>query len=101
MTDFLKILGETKSQLKGMLTQESSQEQINLIADLDKKLDELQEAFNQKTQENESLKNDLIASVKSTGFKVNGNSGYDEDIQGETPKSLDEIMVEELQKYAK
>lgn len=95
--DFLKILAETKSQLKGMITKESSQEQIKVITELDKNLDSLNEGYQDKLKENESLKDDLIASVKGTGFKVNGSSSDDSGAT-ETEKSMEEIMEEELDK---
>lgn len=95
--DFLKILAETKGQLKGMITKESSQEQIKVITELDKNLDSLNEAFQDKVKENDSLKDDLIASVKGTGFKVNGSSNDDSGAT-ETEKSMEEIMEEELDK---
>lgn len=97
MIDFKKLLGETKSQLKGMLTKESTQEQINAITEMDKKLDSLAEAYDQKTQENESLKDNLIEAVKNTGFKVNGSHEDDSGID-QNQKSMDEILADELNK---
>lgn len=98
MPDFKKTLGETKSQLKGMLTKDSSQEQINAITELDKKLDSLMEAYDLKTQENESLKDNLIEAVKNTGFKVNGSQQDDSGID-QNQKSIDEILADELNKF--
>lgn len=97
MIDFLKILGETKTQLKGMITKESSQDQIKVITEIDKNLDVLNEAFQDKDKEISSLKDDLIASVKGTGFKVNGTPN-DDSGANETEKSMDDIMKEELDK---
>ena len=97
MNDFKKILVETKDQLKSLITKESSQELIKLVSSIDKNLDAMDESFKQKTEENESLKNDLIESIKATGFKVSGSQNDDSGID-ETPKSLDQIMEEELQK---
>lgn len=94
--DFVKVLSETKIQLKEMLTKESSQDEINRITEIDKKLDSLNEAFTEKTQENESLKDTLIESVKNTGFKV-GASQNNEDID-QNQKSMEDIMNEELEK---
>lgn len=94
--DFVKVLSETKIQLKEMLTKESSQDEINRITEIDKKLDSLNEAFTEKTQENESLKDTLIESVKNTGFKVSPFQNNDDIDQNQ--KSMDEIMDEELQK---
>ena len=95
--DFKKVLEETKLQLKGMLNKDSSQEQINAITALDKNLDSLNEAYDQKTQENESLKDNLIESVKNTGFKVGGSQKDDSGID-QNPQSMDEILNEELDK---
>ena len=95
--DFKKVLEETKIQLKGMLNKDSSQEQINAITALDKNLDSLNEAYDQKAQENESLKDNLIEQVKNTGFKVNGSQKDDSGID-QNPKSMDEILTEELDK---
>lgn len=97
MIDFRKILSETKAQLKEMIKSESSQEDIRKISEIDKQLDSLDEAYQLKEKENISLKDDLIASVKSTGFKV-GNSDHDDSGIEQDQKSMDEIMQEELAK---
>ena len=97
MTDFKKILGETKTNLKSLITKETSQEDIKKISDIDKALDSMNEAFDQKEQENNSLKDDLIASVKSTGFKVTDSSKDDSGVD-QDQKSMDEILNEELEK---
>ena len=97
MTDFKKILGETKTNLKSLITKETSQEDIKKISDIDKALDSMNEAFDQKEQENNSLKDDLIASVKSTGFNVTDSSKDDSGID-QDQKSMDEILNEELVK---
>lgn len=93
------ILTETKSQLKGLLNEQSSQEQINAITSLDKCLDSLNEVYNQKEQEVNSLKDNLIDMVKNTSFKVDNSSN--DDIVDQNPKSMDEILKEELEKIAK
>ena len=92
-----EILTETKSQLKGLLTENSSQEQINAITSLDKQLDALNEVYDQKEKENNSLKDNLIDMVKNTSFKVD-NSSNSEFID-QNPKSMDDILVEELSKF--
>ena len=95
--DFAKTLTETKDQLKGMITKDSSQEEIKAITELDKKLDSLNQAYQDKEKENNSLKDDLIASVKNTGFKVNG-SQQDDSGATETEKSMDDVLQDELDK---
>ena len=91
-----EILTETKSQLKGLLNEQSSQEQINAISSLDKQLDSLNEVYDQKEKEVNSLKDNLIDMVKNTSFKVDNSSN--DDIVDPNPKSMDEILSEELNK---
>ena len=93
------ILTETKSQLKALLNDKSSQEQITAITSLDKCLDNLNEVYNQKEEEVNSLKDNLIDMVKNTSFKVDNSSN--DDITDQNPKSMDEILNEELKKIAK
>ena len=93
------ILTETKSQLKALLNDKSSQEQITAITSLDKYLDNLNEVYNQKEEEVNSLKDNLIDMVKNTSFKVDNSSS--DDIIDQNPKSMDEILKEELEKIAK
>ena len=91
-----EILTETKSQLKGLLNENSSQEQINAITSLDKQLDSLNEVYDQKEKEVNSLKDNLIDMVKNTSFKVDNSSNSD--IIDQNPKSMDEILNDELVK---
>ena len=97
MIDFLKVLSETKTQLKEMLSKDSSKEDIEKITQLDKNLDSLNEAYDIKSQENDSLKDTLIESVKNTGFKVNGSQSDDSGVD-QNQKSMEDIMDEELEK---
>ena len=60
MSDFKKVLAETKTILKNLITKETKQEDIAIISSIDKQLDSLDEAFTEKQKENESLKDDLI-----------------------------------------
>ena len=96
MNKYEELMAKTKSQLKDSITKESSQKEIAWVQSIDKSLDELLEEHNKLLEENSSLKDSLIESVKNTGFKVNKESD-DIGIQEET-KSLDEIMMEELSK---
>lgn len=97
MKDFEKLMSETKTQLKGMLDSNPSQEQIKVITELDSKLDSINEAFKGKEEEVNSLKDNLIEAVKKTGFKVNG-SEHDDSGVDQNQKSMDEVMAEELDK---
>ena len=96
MNKYEELMAKTKSQLKDSITKESSQKEIAWVQSIDKSLDELLEEHKKLLEENSSLKDSLIESVKNTGFKVNKESD-DIGIQEET-KSLDEIMMEELSK---
>ena len=100
MTEFEKMLAETKGKLKNLITKETSQEDIKAITAIDKDLDSLGESFTKMRDENNSLKDDLIAAVKGTGFKVD-SSTHDDSGVDETPKSIDEIMNESLEKIIK
>ena len=95
--DWKTLLSETKTQLKELLDKNPSQEQINAITSLDKSLDVLNEQYNEKVDEVNSLKDTLIESVKSTGFKVASSQNDDSGIE-QNQKSMDEIMSEELDK---
>ena len=92
-----EILTETKSQLKGLLNEQSSQEQINAITSLDKQLDFLNEVYDQKEKEVNSLKDNLIDMVKNTSFKVDNSSNSE--FVDPNPKSMDDILLEELNKF--
>ena len=96
MTDYKKIMDETKIQLKDLITKDSSQEFIKIITKLDKNLDSINEVVENKDKEIMSLKDDLISAVKGTGFKVSGSSN--DDIDDQNQKSMDDIMLEELEK---
>lgn len=96
MIDFKKLMSETKTYLKSMLTKESSQEQIDSITEMDKKLDSLTEAYDQKAGELDDMKDRYIESVKNTGFK--GSNSKDDSGIDQNKKSIDDIMEEELDK---
>ena len=96
MNEFEKLLSEIKAQLKASLTNESSQDDIQRISNIDKSLDLLSESYKDKEKEVMTYKDMVIDQVKSTGFKVDGTSN---DIGTQETKSLDEVMAEELSKF--
>lgn len=96
MNEFEKLLSEIKAQLKASLTNESSQDDIQRISNIDKSLDLLSESYKDKEKEVMTYKDMVIDQVKSTGFKVDGASN---DIGTNETKSLDEVMAEELSKF--
>lgn len=95
MPDIQKLLGEIKSQLKTSMTPELTKEQVDDFVKIDKKLDEVEEAYTDLSKKYDELKDAYINQAKNTGFKSNGSK--DEDDSGET-KSFDDILEEELEK---
>lgn len=91
MNEFEKQLAEIKGQLKSMLKEDSSKEDIERIAELDKQLDSLSETHKGLVDENTELKGMVINQVKSTGFKV---EKQEDDIGVSETKSLDDILLE-------
>ena len=90
-TIFEKQLAEIKGELKEMLREDSSKEDIDRIAELDKRLDELKCEHQKVVDESTELKGMVINQVKSTGFKV---EKQEDDIGVSETKSLDDILLE-------
>ena len=90
-TIFEKQLAEIKGELKEMLREDSSKEDIDRIAELDKRLDELKSEHQKVVDESTELKGMVINQVKSTGFKV---EKQEDDIGVSETKSLDDILLE-------
>lgn len=91
-----QMMSEIKAQLKESITSDSSIDEVNKISAIDQKLDSILEEVNKIQSEYDSLKDTYIEQVKNTGFKPSGSS--DDDIGlGET-KSLDDVLISELNK---
>lgn len=87
-----KLISEIKAKLKESLNENSSKEDIERVAQLDKQLDEVAESFEKAQAEVQAYKEIAINQVKNTGFKPKDQA---DDIGVSETKSLDDIMLEE------
>ena len=94
--NFNDIINNMKSGLKDLITPESSKEYIEKIRSLDKSLDEVVGAHENTTKELQEIKDLYIKGVKEFGFK---NPSNDNPTEEKKPKSLDEIMNDNLEKF--
>ena len=97
MSKHAELMAKIKGHLKEQITSDSSKEQIDKIATIDKELDELNSEYEKLDSDYSSLKDSYLESVKNTGFKVNGKEADDIGTSGEI-KSMEDIMSEELAK---
>lgn len=91
-----QLMSQIKTQLKESINGESTVEEVNKVSEMDKSLDQVMEEYNKLQQDYDSLKDSYIEQVKSTGFKPTGSE--DDDIGVGDTKSLDDVMMEELNK---
>ena len=96
--NFNDIINNMKSSLKDLITPESSKEYIEKISSLDKSLDEVVGAHENTTKELQEIKDLYIKGVKEYGFKTPSN---DNPTKHEEPKSLDDILQDNLDKIIK
>lgn len=96
--NFNDIINNMKSTLKGLITPESSNEFIEKIGTLDSQIDEVVSAHENTTKELQETKDLYIHSVKEFGFKSPSN---DNPTTEDKPKTLDEIMNNNLDKIIK
>ena len=90
---FEEYINNVKSSLQSLITKDSSTEFIEKVSSIDKQIDEVVSAHELTTQELQETKETLINHVKSTGFS---KPAKDDSSEVETPKSLDEIMLDSL-----
>lgn len=91
-----ELLNEIKVQLKNSLTAESTPEEVNGIAALDSKVDEIVKESQKMQKDYDDLKELYINQVKNTGFKPVDSD--QDDIGLTDTKSMDDVLVEELAK---
>ena len=96
--NFNDIINNIKSELKGLITSESSKESIEKVGALDKQIDEVVNAHESTTKELQEIKDLYIKGVKEYGFKTPSN---DNPTKHEEPKSLDDILQDNLDKIIK
>ena len=88
---FEEIVNAMKETLKGMLTAENTE----VIASVDKQIDQLSDEHNQTLKSLQDTKDKLVDYVKSTGFqKPTGQN----DVQPDEALSLDDAIMKGLEK---
>lgn len=96
MNSIAEYLKTIKDSLNELLTNESSKDTIDKIADISKSLDTVNSEYNKRAQELSEMKSDYIDLVKHTGFKSQDDLGNN-DIQPEEI-SFDDFVGQWLDK---
>ena len=81
MDNLNKYIDEIKANLNSLLTNESSKETIDKIANTSKVLDTVADLYNNQTEELTNMKTDYISLVKNIGLKTDK---VENDIQPES-----------------
>ncbi len=97
MSNFNDNIQKLKSNLKSLLDNNSNTEFIEKIGSLDKQIDEVVNAHEETTKELQKTQESFIEYVKGSGFKSPSNEP--DPTKVETPKSIEEIMNNCLDKY--
>lgn len=95
MTEYEKLIAEIKSNLKSQLNENSSKEDIERVAQIDKQLDDVSKELEKAQAEVQAYKEIAINQVKNTGYRPVDQA---DDVGVTETKSLDEIMLEEARK---
>ena len=94
MDNLNKYIDEIKENLNSLLTNESSKETIDKIANTSKVLDTVADLYNNQTEELTNMKTDYISLVKNIGLKTDK---VESDIQPE-PITFESFTNEWLSK---
>ena len=94
MDNLNKYIDEIKANLNSLLTNESSKETIDKIANTSKVLDTVADLYNNQTEELTNMKTDYISLVKNIGLKTDK---VESDIQPE-PITFESFTNEWLSK---
>ena len=94
MDNLNKYIDEIKANLNSLLTNESSKETIDKIANTSKVLDTVADLYNNQTEELTNMKTDYISLVKNIGLKTDK---VESDLQPE-PITFDSFTNEWLSK---
>lgn len=89
---FEEIIASMKDTLKGMLTAENTE----VIASVDKQIDELSDEHSQTLKSLQETKDKLVDYVKNTGFQK--PTGTNDDAQPDKALSLDDAIMKGLEK---
>ena len=91
MPDIKSLLSSIKSGLSGLVTADNTESVSKVSADIDS----LEKEVDTLENSNSELKDKIVEMVKGT---IVGNKPPKDDVVNETPKTLDEIMLEEAKK---
>ena len=89
-------LDKINNSLNGLINNESPTELIAQIGDLKNEVASIEEDFNKLEKDHQATKDKLVEVVKGTSF-----SKPEDDDTGIEPKSLDDILKDELVKVKK
>lgn len=90
------MLNKLREQVKALLNEKSTKEDVDKIALIDKQIDEVEKAQQETQKKYQEMQTDYINLVKNTGFKTPENSA-----EKTEPRSLEEIAKEILSKGEK
>ena len=94
--NFNENISKLKSSLKSLLDNNPNTEFIEKISSLDKQIDDVVNAHEETAKELHDTKESFVNYVKNVGFS---NPSNDNPTEVKTPKSLDEIMQDNLNKF--
>lgn len=86
------MFNKLREQLKELINESTSQDDLKKIATLSSTIDSLEEENKQLKDEMSSIKNDYIDLVKSSGFKC--TESPTQAPEAPTPRTLDQIFAD-------
>lgn len=92
--EFKSLLDGLKNKLSGLITTESSPEFIKQVQEINADVDKVEEHNNEAIEENTTLKNMVINSIKTAGNKTQP----EDDKGGNSEKTFEEIEAEIIAK---
>lgn len=92
--EFKSLLDGLKNKLSGLITTESSPDFIKQVQEINADVDKVEEHNNEAIEENTTLKNMVIDSIKNAGNK----NQPEDDNGGNSGKSFEEIEAEIIAK---
>lgn len=95
MNKMEEMIQALKNKLNNSLTKESSNEEINLITDLNKDLDGIQDEYTKLEKDHQEVKNTLIDYVKRGG---DTKTPPEDDTKSHELPSFDEFLKNNLKK---
>lgn len=92
---------ELKDLVNGLLTKDTSKEDIDKIAKINDSIDELDKSIESSKKEYQDLKEDYIAVIRNRNPKNNPADDIDKTAKDDTPKDLNGIIEDVIAKREK